>query len=92
MSAYIMEALLAYWLSWYVMPRSMEDGLNPYVFSLAIQDHERKKLTLASLYLGYLYTQFDEFLANVLQSTRRYNAITHFDSCFLQMFLWERFL
>lgn len=26
------EAMLAYWLSWYVLPSSSEGDLNPYVF------------------------------------------------------------
>lgn len=30
------RAFLSYWLSWYVPPSGLEDGLKPYVFPLAI--------------------------------------------------------
>lgn len=33
----IMEAFLAYWLSWYVLPSILKDELHPFVFLLSIQ-------------------------------------------------------
>lgn len=36
------EAMLLYWLLWYVFPSRPEDGLNPYLFPLALVGHRSK--------------------------------------------------
>lgn len=46
------EGMLAYWLLWYVLPSSPEDGLNPNVFPLTIRLAKGKRLTLAPIYFG----------------------------------------
>lgn len=33
----VLEAMFVFWLSWYVLPSRPEDGINPYVFPLAIR-------------------------------------------------------
>lgn len=35
-SNYMVGAILAYWLSWFMMPNGLEDTLNPHMFRLAI--------------------------------------------------------
>lgn len=52
LSGCIMEAYLAYWLSWFVLPSGLEDGLNPYVFPMTIWLAKGEKLALAPLFLG----------------------------------------
>lgn len=56
-SDYVVEALLVYWLSWYVLPSGPGDGLNQYVFPLSILLTKGEKLALSPLYLGSLYAQ-----------------------------------
>lgn len=53
----MLEALLSYLLSWFVLPSGPEDGLNSYVFLLAILLAKGEKLALAMIYLGSLYTR-----------------------------------
>lgn len=43
------------------------------------------------LYFRSLYARLDECVGNMVWSVRRYNVVTHVKSCFLRMFLWERF-
>lgn len=83
-----MEALLAYFFSWYVLPSGPEDSLNPYVILLATVSRRGKKLLLPKLYLWSLYARLEECMANVVQFVGIYGVITHIDSCFLQVFLW----
>lgn len=85
-----MEGLLTYWLSWFVLPRSLEDGLNSYVFPLAILLAKGENLPLASLYLGSLYARL-MCLGNVTRLMGRYDVVTHVDFSFLHMFIWEHF-
>lgn len=43
------------------------------------------------VYLGSLYERLDECVNNIVCSVGRYDVVTHADTIFLQMFLWERF-
>lgn len=45
------EAMLAYWLSCYVLPSGPTDGLNPYMFPLAIRLAKGERLGLHSYLL-----------------------------------------
>lgn len=38
------EAMLAYWLLWFVLPCGLEDGLNANVFPLAIMLGKERKV------------------------------------------------
>lgn len=44
------EAMLTYWLSWYVLASDPEDGLNPYVFSLANRCARGEKLCFGAYF------------------------------------------
>lgn len=46
------EAMVAYCLSWYVLPSCLKDGLNSYVFPLVVLLEKGEKLALVPLYLG----------------------------------------
>lgn len=61
----VLEAVLAYSLSWFILPSGLEDGLNNYAFPFAILLAKGKKLALAPIYLGSLYARLDECLSNV---------------------------
>lgn len=52
----IVEAFLAYWLPWYILLSGPDNGLNLFIFLLAIQIAKGSKLALPPLYLGCLYT------------------------------------
>lgn len=68
----MVEALLAYWLSWFVLPSGLEDGLNDYVIPLAILLAKGEKLALALLYMRSLYARFDECVKSMICSMSRY--------------------
>lgn len=82
------EAMLSYWMSWYVLPSGREDGLNPYVFPLAIKLAKGERLALAPVYIGSLF-RLDECVGNIVKSVGRFHLVTHVDPAFLQLFLWE---
>lgn len=46
----VLEALVAYLLSWFILPSVLEDGMNSYVFPLMILLAKGKKVTLAPVY------------------------------------------
>lgn len=64
-SGFIVEAFLAYWLSWYFLPSEPEDGLNQHVFPLAIIIAKGIKFALDPLFLGSLYVRLDECIGNI---------------------------
>lgn len=68
---------------WYVILTGPKDGLNHYVFPLAISLAKGENLVLASSYLGSLYAHLDECVGNVVKPMGRYNVVTHVDTCFL---------
>lgn len=88
---YQVEAFLVYWLSYFVYPSCHQDGLQSYVFALAVMLVKRKRFALATLYLGSLYARLDKCLHNIFRSVSRYDVVLYSDASFLQMFLWERF-
>lgn len=53
------------------VPERPENGLNPFIFPLAILLVKGKKLALARLYLGLLYAHMDECVSNVVCSMGR---------------------
>lgn len=89
----IVEAFLSYCLFsfGYVLPSGPEDRINTYVFPLAFRLARGKKLLLRPLYLGSFYAQLDNCIRNVTFSVGRYDVVTHVDSAFHQIFLWESF-
>lgn len=85
-SKYQVEALPSYRFSYFPSP---EDGLNNYVFALAIFLAKGKRLALAPLYLGSLYNRLDECVHNIFCSLGPYNVVSYADTAFLEMFLWK---
>lgn len=61
-SEIVLDAMLSYWLSWYVLLSGPEDGINSYIFPLAIRLAKGKSLALAPIFLGSLYYRLDECL------------------------------
>lgn len=61
-SEIVLEAMLTYWLSWYVLPNGPEDGINLYVFSVAIRrPKERNSLwRLFFLVRSFFFFRLDE--------------------------------
>lgn len=60
-----MEAMLSYWLSQFVLPIGLEDGINFYVFPMVICLAKGEKLALG-LYTsianaGRIFTQYTPF-------------------------------
>lgn len=52
---------------------------------------QRRRLALASWFLGSLYARLDECSQNVTRSMGNYDAVSYIEANFLQLFLWERF-
>lgn len=86
----MLEALLLYWLFWFLLLSEPEDGLNSYVFPLAILV-KAERLAQASNYLVSLFTRLDEWVTDDVRSLCLYNLVTHTNASFLKMFLWEHF-
>lgn len=45
----------SYWLSWHVLSNGSKDGINSYVFPLAIRLVRRDRLAFVPIYLGSLF-------------------------------------
>lgn len=54
------EAMLSYWLSWFVFSSRPEDGIHPFVFMMAIVLAKGERFALAPIYLGSLYVRLHE--------------------------------
>lgn len=78
-----LKAMLAYWLP-YILSTVPEDGLNPYVFPLAIRLGRGEKLALAPIFLGSLVRRLDESVENLLKSMGRYIVVSYINTSFLQ--------
>lgn len=87
----VLEAMVAFWLSWYVLPCGLEDEIHPYVFSLAVKLAKGEQLAPALIFLGSLFFRLDECAQSRLKSMGRYTVVFYANSAFLQLFLWERF-
>lgn len=85
------EAMLSFWLSWYILPSGPKDGLNAFVFPLAIHLARGEKVALAPIFLGSLFYRLDECVQSLVRSMGRYTVASYAQTAFLQMFLWERF-
>lgn len=73
------------------MPSGPEDGINAYVFPLAIRLARGEKVALALIFLGSLFYRLDECVHSLVRSMWRYTVASYAQTAFLQMFLWERF-
>lgn len=86
-SDYMVEAFLTYWLSWYILPSQLEDGLNQYMFLPIHQVVKGSEFTLGTLYL-----RLDQCVHNFTRSVGHYDVMIHTYLRFLQMFLWKSLL
>lgn len=75
-----------------VLRGGIEDGLNHYVFPIAIQINKGRKFALAPLYLESLYARLDKRIQNITREVQRHDVVTHADSSFLQMFFGKDFV
>lgn len=53
-------------------------------------DRKRHTVPLAPLYLSSLYARFDKCTGNITWAMGCYDVVTHADSSFLQVFIWDR--
>ncbi|KAK9277971.1 hypothetical protein L1049_027528 [Liquidambar formosana] len=86
-SDYELEAFIAYWLCRHVLEGGPEDGINGWVFPLAIRLAGGTRLALAPLFLGTLYHRLDM----IKRSKGRYVVNTYVSTSLLQLFLYEHF-
>lgn len=77
-----LEAFLLCWMSRYILPRRPKDGINSYVFPLAIRLVKGIKLPLRPL----MYAGLDDS-ENIPHSMGRYNVVTYTNNSFFQIFL-----
>lgn len=64
----MLEALLSYWLSWFVLLSRLADRLNNYVFLVVVVLVEGETLALEPIYLGFLFAQLEECVNNIVAS------------------------
>lgn len=64
----MLEALLSYWLSWFVLLSRLADRLNNYVFLVVVVLVEGETLALEPIYLGSLFAQLEECVNNIVAS------------------------
>lgn len=69
----MVDTSLSYCLSWHVLPSDLKDGLNSYIFLLAISIMRRVQFALFPLYFGSLYARLNECLGNALRAMERYD-------------------
>lgn len=81
-----LEAMLLYWLFWYVFPSGSQDNLNSQVFFLTILLVEGETSPRVSL-PRVSFFRLDECVKNMVRSVGRYCGETHADIAFLQIFL-----
>lgn len=74
-----------------MLPSGPEDGIHPYVFPLVVKLAKGEKLALVPIFLGSLFYRLDECVHNLSKSMGRYTVVSHVNSAFLHLFLWERF-
>lgn len=84
-------ALFTYWLSYFVFPSPPYDGLNPFVFPVAVLLAQKKPVALRLWFLGSLFKSLDECGRHIVRSVGCYEVICYAEVNFLQLFLWERF-
>lgn len=72
----VVEAFLAYWLSWYMLANRSEDSLNPYIFPL--------KILGLLIWARWMDREYHPGSGSIwLGHSRMF--------CFIQVFIWERF-
>ncbi|KAA8537169.1 hypothetical protein F0562_029606 [Nyssa sinensis] len=77
---YRLMAYLACWLSHFIFPMPLKDGLNVVVFPFAVKLARGKALQLAPLFLGLLYYRLDSIHTDTTQSVGRYDGSETLDA------------
>lgn len=80
-SYFIIEAFLANSLSRY-MSNKPEQGLNQYIFPLAILIAKCMRFALTTMYLGFLYRGWNKCVRNITRPMGRYDIVMHANSSF----------
>lgn len=68
------EAVLSFWLSWYVLPSGPEDGINAFVFPLSIRLARGEKVALTPIFFRTLFYRLDECVQSLVRSIGRYTV------------------
>lgn len=87
-----LAAFFAYWLSFFVFPSPLDDGLNPFLFPLAVLLAQKKPIALGSWFLGSLFVRLDECGRHITRLVGRHDVICYVEVNFLQLFLREWFV
>lgn len=74
------------------LPQPPDDGLNPFVFPVAVLLAQKKPIALRLWFRGSLFARLDECGRHIAPSIGRYNVICYAEVKFLQVYLWERFV
>ncbi|KAF5933453.1 hypothetical protein HYC85_029624 [Camellia sinensis] len=82
---------LACFLSFFILPSTPPDSLNPFVFPLAVRLFRGDRIPLAPLFLGNLYYRLDLLHRDMVRSVGRYEPVSFIHSQFLLCFFFERF-
>ncbi|XP_028058335.1 uncharacterized protein LOC114262178 [Camellia sinensis] len=82
---------LACFLSFFILPSTPHDSLNPFVFPLAVRLFRGDQIPLAPLFLGNLYYRLDLLHRDMVRSVGRYESVSFIHSQFLLCFFFERF-
>lgn len=82
-SEVVLEAMLAFWLSWYVLSSGPEDGINSYVFPLAIKLAKGEKFALTPVFLGSLFYRLDKCVQSLVRLMGQYTVASYAHTVFL---------
>ncbi|EXB91560.1 hypothetical protein L484_016180 [Morus notabilis] len=85
------EALIALWLSRFLLPDSPEDTILSRYFPLVIKITKGTVFPLTSLVLGHLYSQLEALYNLEWFLGSGFILKTYVSTVFLQDFMWERF-
>lgn len=86
----VVEGLLVYLLSWFILPSGLKDGLKNFIFPLQFLLGKARSLPLAPRYFSLLYDCLDECVDNIVRSVGRHDvhAYTSFFGFFF--FFWGK--
>lgn len=69
-----------------ILPNSLEDGLNLYIFPFGFLLANGERLPLVPLYLGSLFFTLDEYIKNIVRFVGCYNVVTDLVSIYRCLF------
>lgn len=69
----MLEALLSYWLFWFLLLRGPENGLKQLCVPTGDPPRQRRDIGIGLINLGSLFALSDECVGNIALSMGRYN-------------------